>query len=85
MATLNNLDIHPTEKRDIAHDEHVDDKSIEQQLLKSRFDDMSIPRTLWIFRKSAFFVFLVYTGYFCEGFELQAGGLVIANRGECRC
>jgi len=42
---------------------------------------MSIPRTLWIFRKSAFFVFLVYTGYFCEGFELQAGGLVIANRG----
>jgi len=42
-----------------------------QGLLKSRFDEMSIPRTLWVFRRSALVVLAVYTGYMCEGFEVS--------------
>jgi hypothetical protein len=40
-------------------------------LLKSRFDEMSIWRTLWIFRRAAFYCVAVYTGYLCEGFEVR--------------
>lgn len=77
MATANmtELDIHPvrsTEKGDTFHDENVEDKAIAHELLKSRFDEMSIPRTLWVFRKSAFCVFSVYMGYLCEGFEVSS-------------
>lgn len=70
MATPATDDIRPVEKTAAVHDEHVDEKAIESDLLKSRFDEMSIPRTLWVFRRAAFYVFLVYTGYFCEGFEV---------------
>ncbi|KEF55030.1 uncharacterized protein A1O9_08683 [Exophiala aquamarina CBS 119918] len=50
-------------------------------LVKSRFDELSIPRTLWVFRRVVIIVLAVYTGYVCEGFELGAGGSVIANAG----
>ena len=40
------------------------------QLRKSRLDDLSIPRTLWVFRRAVFFTFCVYTGFLCEGFEV---------------
>jgi hypothetical protein len=60
-------------------------------LLKSRHSALSIPRTLWVFRRAALYVLLIYTGYVCEGFEvgliltlltqLNAGGSIIANRG----
>ncbi len=40
-------------------------------LLKSRFDELSIPRTLWVFRRVVFFTLCVYTGYMCEGFEVS--------------
>ena len=40
-------------------------------LLKSRFDEMSISQTLWVFRRSAFVALAVYTGYMCEGFEVS--------------
>ncbi|KAL1404926.1 hypothetical protein Q8F55_008538 [Vanrija albida] len=50
-------------------------------LLKSRYDDLSIPRTLWVFKRSVFFVLMLYTGYMCEGFELGAGGSIVANAG----
>lgn len=52
-----------------------------QGLLKSRFDDLSILRTLWVFRRAALVTLAVYTGYMCEGFELGAGGSVVANAG----
>jgi SP family general alpha glucoside:H+ symporter-like MFS transporter len=39
-------------------------------LLKSRFDEMSIPRTLWVFRRVVLVTLAVYTGYMCEGFEV---------------
>jgi SP family general alpha glucoside:H+ symporter-like MFS transporter len=42
-----------------------------QGLLKSRFDEMSIPRTIWVFRRSVLVVLAVYTGYMCEGFEVS--------------
>jgi len=50
-------------------------------LLKSRFDELSLWRTLWLFRTSALYCVAVYTGYLCEGFELTAGGSIIANAG----
>lgn len=43
-------------------------------LLKSRFDEMSIPRTLWTFRRVVLVTLAVYTGYMCEGFEVSSGG-----------
>ncbi|PTB41803.1 hypothetical protein M441DRAFT_192948 [Trichoderma asperellum CBS 433.97] len=50
-------------------------------LVKSRFDELSIPRTLWVFRRVVLVSLSVYTGYVCEGFELGAGGSVVANAG----
>jgi hypothetical protein len=42
-------------------------------LVKSRFDEMSIPRTLWVFRRVVLVSLAVYTGYVCEGFEVSEG------------
>jgi MFS transporter, SP family, general alpha glucoside:H+ symporter len=50
-------------------------------LVKSRYDELSIPRTLWVFKRVVLVSLAVYTGYVCEGFELGAGGSVIANAG----
>ncbi|PCH03909.1 Major facilitator superfamily domain, general substrate transporter [Penicillium occitanis (nom. inval.)] len=50
-------------------------------LVKSRFDEMSLGRTVWVFRRVAFVTFVVYTGYVCEGFELKAGNGIVANAG----
>lgn len=41
-------------------------------LLKSRYDELSIPRTLWVFRRVVLVSLAVYTGYVCEGFEVSA-------------
>jgi hypothetical protein len=40
-------------------------------LVKSRFDELSISRTLWVFRRVVFISLAVYTGYVCEGFEVS--------------
>ena len=40
-------------------------------LVKSTFDDLSIPRTLWVFRRVILVSLAVYTGYVCEGFEVS--------------
>ncbi|KAH8819233.1 hypothetical protein F5884DRAFT_743652 [Xylogone sp. PMI_703] len=50
-------------------------------LVKSRYDELSILRTLWVFRRVVLISLAVYTGYVCEGFELGAGGSVVANAG----
>jgi SP family general alpha glucoside:H+ symporter-like MFS transporter len=50
-------------------------------LVKSRFDELSIPRTLWVFKRVILVSLAVYTGYVCEGFELGAGGSIVANAG----
>ncbi|KAJ5825160.1 hypothetical protein N7474_002298 [Penicillium riverlandense] len=50
-------------------------------LVKSTFDQLSIPQTLWAFKRVILISLAVYTGYICEGFELGAGGSVIANAG----
>lgn len=50
-------------------------------LVKSRFDELSIPRTLWVFKRVVLVSLAVYTGYVCEGFELGAGGSIVANNG----
>jgi hypothetical protein len=79
------LDIQPVrsnEKGDTFHDENAEDKAIQHELLKSRFDEMSIPRTLWVFRKSAFFVFSVYMGYLCEGFEVRSHTIPQESRSD---
>lgn len=88
------------DKHEAEHDEKlgIDDDAaavyhMGDGLLKSRFDELSIPRTLWIFRRSVLVVLAVYTGYMCEGFEvsiaaivgadwqLGAGGSIVANEG----
>jgi MFS transporter, SP family, general alpha glucoside:H+ symporter len=40
-------------------------------LVKSRFDELSIPRTLWVFKRVVLVTLAVYTGYVCEGFEVS--------------
>lgn len=40
-------------------------------LLKSKFDELSIPRTLWVFGRVVLVSLAVYTGYVCEGFEVS--------------
>lgn len=40
------------------------------ELVKSRYDELSIPRTLWVFRRIILVSLAVYTGYVCEGFEV---------------
>lgn len=50
-------------------------------LVKSRYDELSIIRTLWVFKRVVIVCLAVYTGYVCEGFELGAGGSVVANAG----
>ncbi|KIX09569.1 uncharacterized protein Z518_00649 [Rhinocladiella mackenziei CBS 650.93] len=81
----------PPEKQGVAHLEgipaNVDDVKTKVDgygsygLVKSTFDELSIPRTLWIFKRVLLVSLAVYTGYVCEGFELNAGGSVIANTG----
>ncbi|KAK3175823.1 hypothetical protein K4F52_009956 [Lecanicillium sp. MT-2017a] len=79
-----------TEKPEVNQTEHIEldgDANVKIDgydsygLVKSRFDELSIPRTLWVFRRVVLVTLAVYTGYVCEGFELGAGGSVIANRG----
>jgi hypothetical protein len=40
-------------------------------LLKSRLDELSLLRTLWLFRRAVFYTMCVYTGFLCEGFEVS--------------
>ena len=66
------------EKNEISHVEGInalegDDLKVTLHgngLLKSRFDQLSIPRTLWVFRRAVLVTLAVYTGYMCEGFEV---------------
>lgn len=72
----------PSEKQGDGHLENVKiDEYDSYGLVKSRYDELSIPRTLWIFKRVVLVSLMVYTGYVCEGFELNAGGSVIANAG----
>ncbi|WOO85967.1 MFS transporter fmqE [Vanrija pseudolonga] len=83
-TTSNTMTEHEKQPVD-THIEKVDDPNQDHDqsndLLKSRYDNLSIPRTLWLFRRSVFFVLMLYTGYMCEGFELGAGGSIVANEG----
>ena len=42
-------------------------------LVKSRYDELSIFRTLWVFKRVILVSLAVYTGYICEGFEVSEG------------
>lgn len=76
------MDEKPT---DMEHKEVMAQAEAEYGLRKSRFDDLSIPRTIWVFRRTVLVVLSVYTGksplqetnsstdglgYLCEGFEV---------------
>ncbi|KAL1891069.1 hypothetical protein Sste5346_007894 [Sporothrix stenoceras] len=50
-------------------------------LLKSKYSELSVAHTLWVFKRVALLSIAVYTGYVCEGFELSSSGSVIANAG----
>lgn len=56
---------------------HVDDVKIDGYdsygLVKSRYDELSIPQTLWVFKRVVLVSLAVYTGYVCEGFEVRKG------------
>lgn len=80
-----------TEKAGISHVEEqnvIDDFSqakvdgyVSYGLAKSRFDNLTIPQTIWTFKRVIIIIISVYTGYICEGFELNSSGSVIANAG----
>ncbi|KAL1893354.1 hypothetical protein Sste5346_006532 [Sporothrix stenoceras] len=79
-----------TEKAGISHVEQsvLDDFSLAKVdgyvsygLAKSRFDNLTIPQTIWTFKRVIIIIISVYTGYICEGFELNSSGSVIANAG----
>lgn len=40
-------------------------------ILKSKYDELSVGRTLWVFKRVALISIAVYTGYVCEGFEVR--------------
>lgn len=50
-------------------------------LVKSRLDQLSVLETVWTFKRVILVTLAVYTGYVCEGFELGAGGNIVANAG----
>lgn len=64
-----------SEKPEVVLDDNVtaDDVTKDEGygLVKSRFDELSIPRTLWVFRRVVLVSLAVYTGYVCEGFEVS--------------
>jgi hypothetical protein len=63
MAHLEQQQVDLDEKpADPEHQEISAHASSDYELKKSRFDDLSIPRTLWVFRKTALVVLSVYTG-----------------------
>ncbi|KAL7893150.1 general substrate transporter [Trichoderma sp. SZMC 28014] len=74
-----------SEKPEVMLDDNVTADDVKKDegygLVKSRFDELSIPRTLWVFRRVVLVSLAVYTGYVCEGFELGAGGSIVANAG----
>lgn len=43
----------------------------EHALFKSKFDNMSLSRTTWVFRRVVLIALAVYTGFVCEGFEVS--------------
>jgi hypothetical protein len=47
---------------DIEHNEMAAQVELEYGLRKSRFDNLSIPRTIWVFRRTVLIVLSVYTG-----------------------
>ena len=83
----------PSEKTGVAHLEGtpatVDDVEVKLEgydsygLVKSTFDELSIPRTLWTFKRVILISLAVYTGYVCEGFEVSNTGLHTENREWC--
>ena len=70
----------PVEKAQAAHIEGTGadvlagvevDGYVSNGLVKSRFDQLSIPRTVWVFKRVVLIILAVYTGYVCEGFEVS--------------
>lgn len=70
----------PAEKPEEEHRERTQADDIELSkvdgydsygLVKSRYDELSIPRTLWVFKRVVLVSLAVYTGYVCEGFEVS--------------
>jgi len=68
----------PSEKHDdvrLEDTQAMDDVKIDgfdtYGLVKSRYDELSIPRTLWVFKRVVLVSLAVYTGYVCEGFEVS--------------
>lgn len=57
--------------QDLQVEDELKGADVEGVLLKSRLDELSIPRTLWVFRRAVFFTLCVYTGFLCEGFEVR--------------
>lgn len=64
-----------SEKPEVMLDDNVTADDVKKDegygLVKSRFDELSIPRTLWVFRRVVLVSLAVYTGYVCEGFEVR--------------
>lgn len=52
------------------------------ELLKSKYDELSVGRTLWIFKRVALISIAVYTGYVCEGFEVSLQVHLVAMQGH---
>jgi SP family general alpha glucoside:H+ symporter-like MFS transporter len=48
-------------------------------LVKSRFDELSILQTVWVFKRVVLVSLAVYTGYVCEGFEVSERALYPAG------
>lgn len=66
--------------------EHIEGAAeyVTDNLKKSRFDNLSIPRSLWVFRRSVLVTLAVYTGYMCEGFEVSQGMSTQLILARCR-
>ena len=74
----------PQEKSNIVHIDDIDDVKPGEKvggislaayegrgILKSRFDELSIPATVWVFRKTCLFCFLAYTLNMIDAWQVR--------------
>ena len=45
-------------------------KGLQEDLVKSTFDTLTVTQSLWVFRRCFIYIFLAFTGYIMEGYEV---------------
>ena len=77
------------DKKDYPTIDHLEDSHVypadAASLLKSRFDQLSIPRTIWVFRRAALFCFISFTWQMLDGWEVSRHVSIAADSPRSTC